>query len=95
MSSAAMSSIVPTQPWRLPPTGLALFEGDSDAPRMSRYFLPSLALNGRRILFHDGASMPGLHGCSREPIGRTCHTLFRGTEREIFVRLIYAAGSVL
>lgn len=56
MESLRSASAVSTQPWRLPAKGLALFEGDSDVPRLSHYFLPSLILGGRRILFLDGAN---------------------------------------
>lgn len=56
MNSVPLPSTVPTQPWRLPAKGLALFEGDSDAPRLSHYFLPSLILGGKYILFLDGAN---------------------------------------
>jgi hypothetical protein len=45
-----------TQPWRLPPRGLAVFHGECDAPRLSHYFLPRLVLEGKRILFLDGAN---------------------------------------
>jgi hypothetical protein len=45
-----------TQPWRLPPHGLAVFHGECDAPRLSHYFLPRLVLEGKRILFLDGAN---------------------------------------
>ena len=45
-----------TQPWRLPAQGLAVFHGECDAPRLSHYFLPRLALEGKRILFLDGAN---------------------------------------
>ncbi len=43
-------------PWRLPPRGPAVFHGDRHAPRLSHYFMPSLALEGKRILFLDGAN---------------------------------------
>ncbi len=43
-------------PWRLPPRGLAVFHGESNAPRLSHYFMPRLALEGKRILFLDGAN---------------------------------------
>lgn len=56
MSSIALPSCVPTPPWQLPSSGLALFEGDSDAPRLSHYFLPSLILKCKRILWLDGAN---------------------------------------
>ncbi len=45
-----------TQPWRLPPHGLAVFHGECIAPRLSHYFMPRLALEGKRILFLDGAN---------------------------------------
>ncbi len=45
-----------TQPWRLPPRGLAVFHGEHYAPRLSHYFMPRLALEGKRILFLDGAN---------------------------------------
>ena len=45
-----------TQPWHLPPQGLAVFHGEYDAPRLSHYFLPRLALEGKRVLFLDGAN---------------------------------------
>jgi len=45
-----------TQPWRLPPRGLAVFHGEHTAPRLSHYFMPRLALEGKRILFLDGAN---------------------------------------
>jgi len=45
-----------TQPWRLPPRGLAVFHGERHAPRLSHYFMPRLALEGKRILFIDGAN---------------------------------------
>ncbi|MGA3326500.1 MAG: hypothetical protein ABSF45_18675 [Terriglobia bacterium] len=44
------------QPWRLPPRGLAVFHGEYNAPRLSHYFMPRLALEGKRILFLDGAN---------------------------------------
>jgi hypothetical protein len=50
-SAAALS-----QPWRLPPRGLAVFHGERHAPRLSHYFMPRLALEGKRILFLDGAN---------------------------------------
>lgn len=56
MNSAALPSTISTQPWHLPARGLALFEGDSDVPRLSHYFLPGLILKGKRILFLDGAN---------------------------------------
>ena len=45
-----------SKPWRLPPRGLAVFHGERHAPRLSHYFMPRLALEGKRILFLDGAN---------------------------------------
>ena len=42
------------QPWTLPPHGLAVFQGAT--PRLSHYFLPRLLLEGKRVLFLDGAN---------------------------------------
>jgi len=42
------------QPWTLPPHGLAVFQGET--PRLSHYFLPRLLLEGKRVLFLDGAN---------------------------------------
>jgi hypothetical protein len=40
----------------LPSRGLAVFHGEHNAPRLSHYFMPRLALEGKRILFLDGAN---------------------------------------
>ena len=45
-----------SRPWRLPPHGLAVFHGERYTPRLSHYFMPRLALEGKRILFLDGAN---------------------------------------
>ena len=42
------------KPWQLPPHGLAVFQGET--PRFSHYFLPRLLLEGKRVLFLDGAN---------------------------------------
>ena len=42
------------QPWTLPSHGLAVFQGET--PRLSHYFLPRLLLQGKRVLFLDGAN---------------------------------------
>jgi hypothetical protein len=44
------------QPWRLPAQGLAVFHGPGDVARLSHYFLPRLLLEGKRVLFLDGAN---------------------------------------
>ncbi len=45
-----------SQPWCLPPHGMAVFHGERHAPRLSHYFMPRLAFEGKRILFLDGAN---------------------------------------
>jgi hypothetical protein len=44
------------KPWRLPPQGLAVFHGAGNVARLSHYFLPRLLLEGKRVLFLDGAN---------------------------------------
>jgi hypothetical protein len=43
-------------PWRLPAQGFAVFHGAGDVARLSPYFLPRLLLEGKRVLFLDGAN---------------------------------------
>jgi len=56
MHGQPVPSAALTQPWRLPSHGLAVFHGERHAPRLSHYFMPRLALEGKRILFLDGAN---------------------------------------
>jgi len=44
------------KPWTLPPRGLAVFYGEGNVARLSHYFLPRLLLEGKRVLFLDGAN---------------------------------------
>jgi len=44
------------KPWTLPQHGLAVFHGAGNVARLSHYFLPRLLLEGKRILFLDGAN---------------------------------------
>jgi len=46
----------PLRPWRLPARGLAVFHGAGNIPRLSHYFLPRLLLEGKKVLFLDGAN---------------------------------------
>jgi hypothetical protein len=43
-------------PWVLPGSGLSLFYGRPEAPRLSHYFLPRVLLSGGRVLYVDGAN---------------------------------------
>ncbi|HEV2350425.1 MAG TPA: hypothetical protein VG028_11325 [Terriglobia bacterium] len=52
---SAMGRRLP-KPWTVPPRGLAVFHGSGETARLSHYFLPRLLLEGKRILFLDGAN---------------------------------------
>jgi hypothetical protein len=43
-------------PWKLPETGLAVFHGHPDVPRLFHYFLPRLVSQGKPVLCLDGAN---------------------------------------
>jgi hypothetical protein len=47
---------VPGKPWTLPCTGLAVFYGRPETPRLFHYFLPRLLGEGKRVLCLDGAN---------------------------------------
>ncbi len=44
------------KPWALPPSGLAVFYGRPETPRLFHYFLPRLLAEGKRVLCLDGAN---------------------------------------
>ncbi len=44
------------KPWTVPSRGLAVFHGSGDVARLSHYFLPRLLLQGKRVLYLDGAN---------------------------------------
>lgn len=46
----------PPKPWQLPARGLAVFHGPGNTARLSHYFLPRLLIEGKRVLFLDGAN---------------------------------------
>ena len=54
--SVAASWTPESQPWRLPQRGLAVFHGAGNVARLSHYFLPRLLMEGKRVLFLDGAN---------------------------------------
>jgi len=43
-------------PWALPPSGLAVFYGRPETPRLFHYFLPRLLAEGKQVLCLDGAN---------------------------------------
>jgi hypothetical protein len=45
-----------TAPWAFPERGLAVFYGPGNVPKLSHYFLPRLLLQGKCVLFVDGAN---------------------------------------
>ena len=55
-SPAPTAATPPLQPWRLPVRGLAVFHGAGNVARLSHYFLPRLLLEGKRVVFLDGAN---------------------------------------
>src|SRR5580693_1467848 len=44
------------KPWSLPPSGLAVFYGRPETPRLFHYFLPRLLAEGKQVLCLDGAN---------------------------------------
>ena len=57
LSPLAVPESSPTRmPWTLPETGLAVFHGHPDVPRLFHYFLPRLVAQGKPVLCLDGAN---------------------------------------
>jgi hypothetical protein len=54
--AAAPGSSPKRMPWTLPETGLAVFHGHPDVPRLFHYFLPRLVTQGKLVLCLDGAN---------------------------------------
>ena len=50
------SPSLPSAPWALPPSGLAVFYGRPETPRLFHYFLLRLLAEGKRVLCLDGAN---------------------------------------
>lgn len=44
------------QPWLLPESGLSVFYGRPETPRLSHYFLPRALQRDQRVLYVDGAN---------------------------------------
>jgi len=54
---APVASPLPSRkPWALPPSGLAVFYGRTETPRLFHYFLPRLLAEGKQVLCLDGAN---------------------------------------
>jgi hypothetical protein len=63
VASAALAPVVTpaarpnsTSLWTLPETGLAIYYGHPDVPRLFHYFLPRLVTQGKPVLCLDGAN---------------------------------------
>lgn len=58
VSSSTDALAVPSPPklWALPESGLSVFHGHSETPRLFHYFLPGLVAQGKRVLCLDGAN---------------------------------------
>src|SRR6202035_4289963 len=55
--TAPLALPLPTKrPWVLPPSGLAVFYGRPETPRLFHYFLPRLLAEGKQVLCLDGAN---------------------------------------
>jgi len=59
VTAIATSAALPLpqrKPWVLPPSGLAVFYGRPETPRLFHYFLPRLLAEGKQVLCLDGAN---------------------------------------
>src|SRR5882762_9982037 len=56
-AATPLATRLPTKrPWVLPPSGLAVFYGRPETPRLFHYFLPRLLAEGKQVLCLDGAN---------------------------------------
>lgn len=69
------------RPWVLPSRALTLYYGCPEMPRLSQYFLPRVLLEGKRILYLDGANQIS-------PLLMARFARERGLEPSAFNRLI-------
>ncbi len=58
LGAASLPALPPIakRPWMLPPSGLAVFYGRPETPRLFHYFLPRLLAEGKQILCLDGGN---------------------------------------
>src|SRR6267378_187875 len=54
--AAPLAPLPPKRPWVLPPSGLAVYYGRPETPRLFHYFLPRLLAEGKQVLCLDGAN---------------------------------------
>src|SRR6266852_7254864 len=69
------------KPWVLPERGLTVYYGCPEMPRLSHYFLPRVLLDGKRVLYFDGANQISPHLIAR-------FAMERGLEPSVFNELI-------
>jgi FMN phosphatase YigB (HAD superfamily) len=50
------TAAAPPKPWILPESGLTVFHGHPETPRLFHYFLPRLTGEGKQVLCLDGAN---------------------------------------
>src|SRR6266403_4284925 len=56
IASSSAGKQLSRNPWLLPKRALTLYYGCPEMPRLSHYFLPRILLEGKRILYLDGAN---------------------------------------
>ena len=67
--------------WTFPEKGIAVFYGPGNVPKLSHYFLPRLLLQGKRVLFLDGANSANPRLLAR--LARERRVLFEQFSRQI------------
>ena len=58
MTASSIPTLAPvsTSPWAIPDTGLSVYYGRSETPRLFHYFLPRAILEGKQVLCLDGGN---------------------------------------
>ena len=56
IASSNAGKLPSPNPWLLPKRALTLYYGCPEMPRLSHYFLPRVLLEGKRVLYLDGAN---------------------------------------
>jgi hypothetical protein len=75
------TALTAPRPWTFPSRGLAVFHGCGETARLSHYFLPRLLMEGKRILFLDGANSADPRLLAR--LGRQRGVAFEQFSRQI------------
>ncbi len=58
MTASSIPTLAPvsSSPWAIPDTGLSVYYGRSETPRLFHYFLPRAILEGKQVLCLDGGN---------------------------------------